>query len=126
MYKILIVDDEAGIRKLVETTMRFTNYHFLQAKNGEDAVELALREKPDIILMDVNMPGSFDGLEATRRIRLDPSMNETKIIILTSNNFDSDKQRAKDCGADDYFVKPFRPLELMKKVEAYLPEDGVL
>ena len=120
MKKILIVDDQLEVRELVEVTLRVGNYQILKAKSGEEAIEIAKAEKPVLIIMDIMMPGGMDGLEATRILKNDPETKDCKIIILTAKGQQSDIEKGFAAGADDYFTKPFSPLELIKKVEAFL------
>ena len=120
MKKILIVDDQLEVRELVEVTMRVGDYQILQAKSGEEAIEIVKAEKPDLIIMDVMMPGGIDGLEATRMLKHDPETKDCKIIMLTAKGQEIDREKGIEAGADDYFVKPFSPLELIRKVEDIL------
>ena len=120
MKKILIVDDDAGIRELVNTTLRSDDYQIFQAENGEKAIEIARADKPDLIIMDIMMPGEIDGLEATRIIKNDLETKNCHIIMLTGRGQKSDREKSLDAGAADFFEKPFSPLALIKKVEEIL------
>ena len=120
MKKILIVDDDVGIRELVDTTLRSDDYQIFQAESGEQAIELAREEKPDLIIMDIMMPGDIDGFEATRIIKSDPETKSSAIIILSGKAEEAEKEKGFAAGADDYFTKPFSPLALIKKVEEAL------
>jgi len=120
MKKILIVDDQIEIRELVEETLRVNDYQILQAESGEEAIKMVKAEKPDLIIMDVMMPGGIDGLEATRIIKNSPEGNECKIIMLTGKGQQTDMNMGFESGADDYFAKPFSPLDLINKVEKVL------
>jgi CheY-like chemotaxis protein len=120
MKKILIVDDQAEVRRLVEMTLKVGDCQVLQAKSGEEAIEIGKAEKPDLIIMDIMMPGEMDGLEATRTLRNDPETKDSKIIMLTAKGREADREKGLEAGADDYFAKPFSPLELIKKVEEVL------
>ena len=120
MKKILIVDDRLEVRELVEVTLRVKEYRILQASNGDDAVALAKAERPDLILMDIMMPNGMDGLEATRMIKNDPDLKDCTIIMLTAKGQQTDREKGFEAGADDYFVKPFSPLDLVRKVEEVL------
>jgi CheY-like chemotaxis protein len=122
MKKILIVDDQIEIRDLVEVTFRVGDYQILKAKSGEEAIEMVQVERPDLILMDITMPGGIDGLEVTTVIRNDPRTRDCKIIILTAKGQESDRRKGLEAGADDYFTKPFSPLELIIKVEEVLDQ----
>jgi len=117
MKKILIVDDDAGIRELVDTTLRSDDYQIFQAENGEQAIELAKAEKPDLIIMDIMMPGDVDGLETTQILKNDPETKNCQIIMLTGRGQKDDREKSLEAGADDFFAKPFSPLALIRKVE---------
>jgi len=84
------------------------------------AVDIAKAEKPDLIMMDIMMPGDIDGLEATRIIKSDPETKDCIVIILTAKGQETDKEAGFAAGADGYFIKPFSPLELMRKVDEVL------
>jgi len=120
MKKILIVDDRLEVRELVEVTLRVKDYQILQASSGEEALEIVKIEKPNLILMDIMMPGGIDGLEATRILKKDPETKDCTIIILTAKGQKTDREKGFEAGAEDYFVKPFSPLDLIKKVEEVL------
>ncbi len=120
MKKILIVDDQKKIRELVEVTLRLDDYQIFQAKSGDEAIKIARAEKPDLVIMDIMMPGDIDGLEATRVLKNDPETKGCQIIMLTGKGQQNDQVKGFKAGADDYFSKPFSPLELIKKVEEVL------
>jgi two-component system, OmpR family, KDP operon response regulator KdpE len=114
--KILVVDDEPQIRRVMRTTLTSQGYTMTEAKTGEEALELIPVERPDLILLDVNMPGR-SGLDTCREIRL---TSDVPIIMLTVRNTERDKVQALDAGADDYVVKPFGTEELMARIRAAL------
>ncbi len=120
MKKILVVDDQLEVRELVGVTLRSDDYQVIQAESGEKAVEVAMSEKPDLIIMDIMMPGGMDGLEATRALKNNPETKDSIIIMLTAKGQEADKEEGFKAGADDYFTKPFSPLELIRKVEEVL------
>ena len=120
MKKILIVDDKLQIRDLVEVTLGVENYSIFQAKNGQEAVKMAKSKKPDLIIMDIIMPGKLDGIEATRIIKNDPETKHCKIIILSGQSQKADREEGLKADAEGYFTKPFSPLNLIKKVETVL------
>lgn len=122
MKTILIVDDRPEVRELVATTLEVEDFRILQADSGRTAVAIARREVPDLILMDVMMPGEMDGIEATRSLKQDPRTAGCAIIMLTAKGQAYDRQAGKEAGANGYFVKPFSPLELLRKVEEVLAE----
>ena len=115
MKKVLIVDDQAEVRRLVEITLRVGDYKVFQAQNGQEAIEAARKKKPDLII-----PGDMDGFEATRVLKNDPETKDSTVIMLTAKGQELDKEKGLEVGADDYFTKPFSPLELIRKVEKLL------
>lgn len=120
MKKILIVDDQVQVRELIEVTLRGDEYQIMLAGSGEEAVDIARRELPQLVIMDVMMPGAIDGYEATRLIKSGPTASRVKIIILSARGQETDRKKGIESGADDYLVKPFSPLLLMKRVEELL------
>jgi two-component system phosphate regulon response regulator PhoB len=120
MKKILIVDDSKEIRDLVKATLGTENYRVLEAHNGEQAVRLAAEHLPDLIIIDIIMPGSIDGIEATRVIKSDPKTKGCHVIILTGQGQNRYKKVGTDAGAIGFFSKPFSPLRLIEKVEKIL------
>ena len=121
---ILIVDDEPQIRRVLRSTLSSHGYVLTEAKTGEEAVECVRKQRPDLILLDVNMPG-MGGIEAAREIR---EACGAPIIMLTVRNAERDKVLALDAGADDYVVKPFGIEELLARIRAalrrYAPGDA--
>jgi len=113
---ILVVDDEPQIRRVLRTTLTFRGYEISEAASGEDALEMAKKIKPDLILLDVNLPG-ISGIEVCKEIR---RWTDTPIIMLTVRNAERDKVVALDAGADDYVTKPFGIEELLARVRASL------
>jgi two-component system KDP operon response regulator KdpE len=114
--KILIVDDEPQIRRVLRTTLTSQGYTVAEARTGDEALEQVRAERPDLILLDVNMPG-ISGLETCREIR---ASSDIPIIMLTVRGSEKDKVQALDAGADDYVVKPFGSEELMARIRAGL------
>lgn len=123
--RILVVDDEPQIRRVLRTTLSFRGYEISEAATGEEALELARKLKPDLILLDVNLPG-MSGIETCREMR---RSSDTPIIMLTVRSAERDKVVALDAGADDYVTKPFGIEELLARVRASLrrhsPADAV-
>jgi two-component system KDP operon response regulator KdpE len=113
---ILVIDDEPQIRRVLRSTLSFRGYEISEASTGEEGVELARKLKPDLILLDVNLPG-ISGIEACREIR---HSRDAPIIMLTVRNSERDKVVALDAGADDYVTKPFSIEELLARVRASL------
>ena len=113
---ILVVDDEPQLRRVMRTTLTDLGYTVIDAKTGEDALEMLRHDQPDLILLDLNMPG-IGGLETCRAIR---QTSEVPIIILSVRNTEREKVQALDAGADDYVSKPFGIQELLARIRAAL------
>ena len=113
---ILVVDDEPQIRRVLRATLSANGYEVIEANNGQEAIDTVIAERPNLILLDVNMPG-MSGLEACSKIRLS---FEGPIIMVTVRNTERDKVCALDAGADDYVVKPFAIGELLARIRAAL------
>lgn len=121
MKKILIVDDQPEVRELVDVTLRIGDYAIWQAASGDQALTVARAEHPDLILLDVMMPtSSIDGFEVCRQLKMDPLTQDINIVMLTARGQEADVEMGRRVGADDYFTKPFSPLQLMNKVEELL------
>ena len=122
--KILVVDDDPQIRRVMKATLVGHSYEVIEARTGEEALETMPREQPNLILLDMNMPG-IGGLETCRAIR---AGSDTPVIILSVRNTEKDKVAALDAGADDYVTKPFGIEELLARIRAALrrssPEGG--
>ena len=113
---ILVVDDEPQIRRVMRTTLSAQGYSIVEARDGQEALEKFRSARPDLVLLDMNMP-VLDGLEACREIR---AGSDVPIIMLTVRSAEKDKVRALDAGADDYVVKPFGIQELLARIRAAL------
>ena len=120
----LVVDDEPDIRALLVTLLRRDGYDVLEAVDGEEALEVARSQPPDVALMDISMP-KVDGFSATRALRSDPATCGVKVVILTASVRDSERAQAMDAGADLYVRKPFRGGDLVRRINDLLgPDDG--
>ncbi len=115
MNRILVADDDSDILYLVSATLRAAGYDVLQTHDGEEALETALRERPTLAVLDVNMPRR-DGFQVTSALRSNPSTAQMPIIILSARGAESDRITGFEEGADDYLVKPFSPRELQLRV----------
>jgi DNA-binding response OmpR family regulator len=116
---VLAADDDEDILELIAFRLEHSGYTVLQARDGEEALDLARTSRPDLAVLDVMMP-KIDGFEVTRRLREDDSTTRMPIILLTARTQEADVQRGFDAGADDYIRKPFSPQELGARVQAIL------
>ena len=123
MAKILIAEDERDIRDLVAFTLRFAGYEVFAAANGEEAVELAPKVNPDLILMDVRMP-RMTGYEACRIIKLNPDLRDIPIVFLSAKGQEIEIQQGLEAGAEEYLLKPFAPDQLTSHVKTILAKFG--
>ncbi|WP_292441179.1 response regulator [Methylophaga sp.] len=122
--KILVVDDNTELRMLISLTLEFSYWQLLEADNAETGLAMLKQHKPDIVLLDVMMPGEQDGLALCRTIRADESLDGIRIIMLSAKGQQKDVQLGLEAGADDYVVKPFSPSELMEKLDIELDFDN--
>ena len=118
MKKVLVVEDVDFNRELVVQLLE-DKYHVIEAVNGQEGVELAERERPDLILMDLSLP-VMDGWEATRRLKANDDLRSIPVIALTSHAMVGDEEKALAAGCDDYLVKPLDEDELMARIAKYL------
>jgi DNA-binding response OmpR family regulator len=119
MYRILVVDDDKEIVRLVKSYLEKAGYSIITAFDGETALHTLRRERPDLLILDLMLPDR-DGWDLTRLIRADKSLEEIPIIMLTARVEDSDKIVGLEIGADDYITKPFNPREVVARVRALL------
>lgn len=117
MKKILIVEDEESIRGFLKINLKRNGFEVLETDNGEEGLEIVEREEPDIVILDVMLPG-IDGFKVCKIIRNEDE--KVGIIILTAKSQDLDKIMGLEYGADDYIIKPFNPMELLLRIKALL------
>jgi two-component system cell cycle response regulator DivK len=118
--RILAVDDQEDNRRILRDLLTSAGYEVIEATTGEDAVAFAESQAPDLILMDIQLPG-IDGYEATRRIKANPRLRQIPLIVVTSYALSGDDAKAYSAGANAYVSKPFSPRALLAKVREYLP-----
>jgi two-component system cell cycle response regulator DivK len=117
---ILVVEDQEDNRQIVRDLLTTTDYQVMEAENGEEALAAVAKQRPDLILMDIQLP-VMDGYEATRRLKADPGLSAIPIIAVTSYALSGDEEKARAAGCDDFVPKPFSPRELLAKIRKYLP-----
>jgi two-component system, cell cycle response regulator DivK len=118
--RILVVEDQEDNRHIMRDLLTSAGYEMLEAVTGEAGVALAETAHPDLILMDIQLPG-LDGYEATRRIKANPALREIPIIAVTSYALSGDDQKVRDAGCDGYVAKPFSPRALLATIRGFLP-----
>lgn len=123
MKKILLVDDAADIRRLLTATLDTCEFEMVEARDGEEAVSVCAAHRPDAAIIDIQMPGPVNGIEAVRRIKESPDTKGCHIVMLTGLDEDKYVEEALAAGAAAYLVKPFSPLELIGKIEQLLGMD---
>ena len=119
--RILVVEDQEDNRQIIRDMFAGTDYEIIEAENGEEAIAAVAKQRPDLILMDVQLP-IMDGYEATRRIKADPALRSIPIIAVTSYALSGEDKRAQAAGCDDYVAKPYSPRQLLAKVRQYLSD----
>jgi two-component system cell cycle response regulator DivK len=117
---ILVVEDQEDNRQIVRDLLTATDYEVIEAENGEEALAAVAKQRPDLILMDIQLP-VMDGYEATRRIKADPALAAIPVIAVTSYALSGDEEKARAAGCDDFVPKPFSPRQLLAKIRQYLP-----
>lgn len=117
--RILVVEDQPDNRQILRDLFESTGYEIVEAEDGQAGVAAAKAQRPDLILMDIQLP-VMDGYEATRRIKADPDLKAIPIIVVTSYALSGDDVKARAAGCDGYVTKPFSPRELLAKVKEYL------
>jgi two-component system cell cycle response regulator DivK len=116
---ILVVEDQEDNRQILRDLLTSGGFDMIEAENGADAITAAEANRPDLILMDIQLP-ILDGYEATRRIKANPDLKSIPIIVVTSYALSGDEDKARLAGCDDYVAKPFSPRELLAKIKAYV------
>ncbi len=117
---ILVVEDQEDNRRILRDLLTSAGFELIEATTGEEGIRLAGTRRPDLILMDIQMP-VLDGYQATRRIKANADLRHIPIIVVTSYALSGDDAKARAAGADDYVAKPFSPRELLAKIRQFLP-----
>ncbi|MBV8509468.1 MAG: response regulator [Xanthobacteraceae bacterium] len=117
---ILVVEDQMDNRQILRDLLGNAGYELLEAENGAEALTTVARQRPDLILMDIQLP-VMDGYEATRRLKSDPATKSIPIIVVTSYALSGDETKAREAGCDAYVTKPYSPRQLLGKVREFLP-----
>jgi DNA-binding response OmpR family regulator len=121
MHKVLIVDDQADIRRMMNIALG-EDFDFLEAEDGLTALDMVRQHRPDVVLLDVMMPGGLDGLQVLEKIRADPRLKHTRVILVSAKGQVSDYDLGMQMGANAYFVKPFSPLQLLAAINEQIAQ----
>jgi two-component system cell cycle response regulator DivK len=121
--RILYVEDNFQNKRLVKKILKSKGYDVIEAEDGLQGIAIAARERPDLILMDINIPG-IDGMEATSRLKSSPDLSHIPIIALTANAMRGDRERIMAAGCDDYMQKPIDNAKLIEVIQRYLLDPG--
>jgi two-component system, cell cycle response regulator DivK len=121
--RVLVVEDQEDLRGVLRDLLSGSGYTVIEAADGQDGVTKAKSERPDLILMDIQLP-VVDGYEATRQIKADPTLAKTPIIAVSSFAMKGDEEKARASGCDHYVTKPYSPLQLLRTIRGVLGEQG--
>lgn len=122
--RVLIIEDSDSICRMIEALVSARGYEVRSAATGAKGLEEAFAWKPNVVLLDINLPGSFDGLDVAQRLREDPTTKDLPVIVISAMNDEEVKRRAHDLGVSAFYDKPFSPLALLKEIEALYRRSG--
>jgi DNA-binding response OmpR family regulator len=122
--RVLIVEDSDSIVRMIQALVAARGYEVRSAASGARGIEEALAWKPHVILLDINLPGAYDGIQVCQKLRADETLKETPVIMITAMTDEEIKRRAHEAGATAYFEKPFSPLALLKEIESLQRRSG--
>lgn len=117
--RILVVEDQDSIRRMIEALVKARGYEVEPVSSGAKAIEVALGSPPDVVLLDLMMPGQYDGFAVCERLRAEPSTRKVPIVIISALDDEQSRQRATQAGATAFFTKPFSPIALLKELERF-------
>lgn len=121
--RILVIEDHEDNRRILRDLLSSAGFELIEAMTGDEGVAMAQEHRPDLILMDIQLPG-LDGYQATRRIKADPALRQIPVIAVTSFALSGDDVKAYEAGCDGYVTKPYSPRQLLAKVREYFPASS--
>jgi two-component system, cell cycle response regulator len=121
--RILIVEDQDSIRRMIEALVQARGHSVIAVASGTKALDVASTDPPDLVLLDLMLPGQYDGFEVCRRLRVEPATSALPVIIITAMDDDGTRKKATEAGANAFFTKPFSPIALLKEIERLKPAN---
>jgi len=115
--RILVVEDQDSIRRMIEALVQARGYEVTAVSSGAKAIDVAMTEPPDMVLLDLNLPGQYDGFDECQRLRTDPATRLVPVVIISAMDDDESRARATAAGATAYYTKPFSPIALLKEID---------
>jgi CheY-like chemotaxis protein len=115
--RILVVEDQDSIRRMIEALVQARGYQVTAVSSGAKAIDVALTDPPDIVLLDLNLPGQYDGFDVCTKLRADPQTRTVPVVIISAMDDDDSRARATAAGATAYYTKPFSPIALLKEID---------
>lgn len=115
--RILVVEDQDSIRRMIEALVQARGYQVTAVSSGAKAIDVALTDAPDIVLLDLNLPGQYDGFDVCQRLRAEPATRAVPVVIISAMDDDESRARASAAGATAYYTKPFSPIALLKEID---------
>ncbi len=115
--RILVCEDQDSIRRMIEALVQARGYEVTAVASGTKAIDVAATNPPDIVLLDLMLPGQYDGFEVCRRLRADPVTRDVPVVIISALDDDESRSRATRAGANAYYTKPFSPIALLKEID---------
>jgi len=115
--RILVVEDQDSIRRMIEALVQARGYDVTAVASGTKAIDVAMTSPPNLVLLDLNLPGQYDGFEVCRRLRGDPNTAKIPVVIISALDDQESRNRATEAGATAYYTKPFSPIALLKEIE---------
>jgi CheY-like chemotaxis protein len=115
--RILVVEDQDSIRRMIEALVQARGYQVTAVSSGAKAIDVALTDAPDMVLLDLNLPGQYDGFDVCQRLRNEPATRTVPVVIISAMDDDESRARASAAGATAYYTKPFSPIALLKEID---------
>ena len=117
VLRILVVEDQDSIRRMIEALVTARGYEVVAVSSGTKAIDVAMTDPPDLVLLDLMLPGQYDGFEVCRRLRSDPATQHVPVVIISALDDAESRAKASDAGATAYYTKPFSPIALLKEID---------